>query len=111
MAIKKTKLLTMKVDEEEKAKWKKMASDRGITLAKLIRIRLNDLPLTPALAHRNSKTIIEVDQRLLLKINGIGNDLNKIFHRVNAEERFSVVLELQSIEQQMTRLLDAYQIP
>lgn len=107
MNEKRDKLFTIKVDDEEKVKWQCKARSYDISLAELIRNRLNDLP-TPK--KKRTKQIIEVDPRLLFEINAIGNNINQIGRRVNQGDQFDVIMELRSIESQLERLLNAHKI-
>ena len=108
MAIKKPKLLTMKTTDEEKAKWQKLAGDRGMTLAELIRTRLDDLP-TPR-KKRQPKPIIEVDPALLFEVNAIGNNINQIARRLNQGEKFDVLPTLMAMEAHLTELVNAHKV-
>jgi len=108
MAIKKPKLLTMKVDETEKARWQQISKDRGVTLAELIRTRLDDLPAPKK--RRQTKPIIEVDPRLLFEVNAIGNNLNQIARINTSGEKLDVLLLLVSIEAQLVELVNARKV-
>ncbi len=98
------KLLTMKVDEDEKLKWKEMARSHGISLAELIRISLNGQK------PKRTKPVPKADPELIRQISAIGNNLNQVSRRVNERERFDVISHLLSIEQQLQELLDAHQV-
>lgn len=108
MAVKKPKLLTMKVDEEEKSRWQKLASDRGVSLAELIRTKLDDLP--PPQKKRQPKPIIEVDPNLLFEVNAIGNNLNQIARRLNQGEKFDVLPLLVAIEAHLMEAVNAHKV-
>ena len=109
MAVRKPKLLTMKVDETEKSKWAELAKSHDMSLAELIRTRLNDLKL-PEAKKRKPRKVPKADPELLRQIAGIGNNLNQISRRVNEGQKFDVALELSAIEAQLRRLLDAHQV-
>ena len=98
--MKKNKLLTMKVTESEKIKWKAKADDYQITLSELIRNALNRV-------RPNTKT---ANKDLLRAINSIGNNLNQISRKVNQNESIDVPMALISIERQLERILNAHQI-
>ena len=106
MSEKKTKLLTMKVDEAEKEKWQKLAASYNMSLSELIRNRLNNLEMPPQPKKRKIKTP-KVDPELIRQVAAIGNNLNQIARRVNQGEKFDIVIELRSIEIQLERLLNA----
>lgn len=106
MSEKKTKLLTMKVDEAEKEKWQKLATSYNMSLSELIRNRLNNLEMPPQPKKRKIK-IPKVDPELIRQVAAIGNNLNQIARRVNQGEKFDIVIELRSIEIQLERLINA----
>jgi hypothetical protein len=106
MSKKKTKLLTMKVDEAEKEKWQKLATSYNMSLSELIRNRLNNLEMPPQPKKRKIK-IPKVDPELIRQVAAIGNNLNQIARRVNQGEKFDIVIELRSIEIQLERLINA----
>lgn len=105
MAITKPKLLTMKVDADEKQRWTQIAKDRGVSLSELIRTFLNGEP-TPK--KKRPKQVIEVDPDLLFELNAIGNNLNQIARRVNQGDRFDVLPLLASMEEHLTELVNAH---
>ena len=55
-----------------------------------------------AVWQRNSKT----DDKLILEINRIGNNLNQIARAVNKQERINVLSELVKIEQSIKELVN-----
>lgn len=107
MAITKPKLLTMKVSTHEKIKWQQIAKNRGVTLAELIRSFFDGLP---APKKKRSTQYITADPKLLRELNSIGNNINQISRRVNQGDKFNVIVELQSIEEHLSRLLNAHKI-
>jgi len=104
MAITKPKLLTMKVSTDEKQRWSEIATANGISLAELIRRRLDGDTTKPK---PKSKS---VDKDLLFQIAAIGNNLNQIARRLNGGESFEVLVALQKIESNLQRVLDAHKI-
>ena len=109
MAVKKPKLLTMKVDQVEKLRWQKLAKSFGVSLAELIRVRLDDLEL-PKQNKIKHKQAPEVDPVLMRKISGAVNNLNQISRRVNEGQKFDVALELASIDAHLEEIRNAHQI-
>lgn len=104
MAVTKPKLLTMKVSQEEKSKWQDLAKSHKMSLAELIRSKLDN---TKPMKGTKTKT---ADPKLLRELNAIGNNLNQISRRVNENQKLDVVMELASIEAQLERLLNAHQV-
>ena len=104
MSVKKTKLFTMKVTDAEKSEWQTLAKSHKLSLSELVRQKLNDTK--PKKMHR-AKT---VDPELLRAINAIGNNLNQISRRINEQQKFDAIVELQSIEAKLESVLNAHQI-
>ena len=94
----------MKVTESEKEEWQFLAKSHQVSLSELIRQKLKNVK---SVKKRKVKT---VDPELLRAINSIGNNLNQISRRVNENQKFDVVVELSSIEQQLERVLNAHKI-
>jgi len=94
----------MKVAESEKEEWQLLAKSHQVSLSELIREKLKNVK---SVKKRKVKT---VDPELLRAINSIGNNLNQISRRVNENQKFDVVVELSSIEQQLERVLNAHKI-
>ena len=94
----------MKVTETEKAEWQLLAKSYGVSLSELIRQKLKNVKSI------KKKKVKTVDPELLRAINSIGNNLNQISRRVNENQKFDVVVELSSIEQQLERVLNAHKI-
>lgn len=101
---KKNKLFTMKVTEEEKAKWQTLAKSYNLNLSELVRHKLNNTAL------KNRKKIKTADPNLVRAVNAIGNNLNQIARRVNENEKFNVEIEINLINKKLEQLLDAYKI-
>lgn len=104
MTNRKTKLITIKVSEEEKAKWQQIANSNGLSLSDQVREKMNGIKI------RRKKPMLEVDPCLLREINAIGNNLNQISRRLNGGERFDLLSYLVSIEQNLEELVNAYKI-
>jgi len=94
----------MKVAESEKEEWQLLAKSHQVSLSELIREKLKNVK---SVKKRKVKT---VDPELLRAINSIGNNINQISRRVNENQKFDVVVELSSIEQQLERVLNAHKI-
>ena len=94
----------MKVTDTEKSSWHDIAKSHQMSLAELVRQKLNS---TKPKKHHRVKT---VDAKLLREINAIGNNINQIARRINEGQKFDAVLELQSIEAKLEKLLNAHQI-
>ena len=96
----------MKVTDDEKLSWHNIAKSHHLSLSELIRQKLNNTKTKPKKSHR----IKTVDPELLREINAIGNNINQISRRINEGQKFDAVLELQSIEAKLEKLLNAHQI-
>jgi len=96
----------MKVTDTEKSTWHDIAKSHHLSLSELIRQKLNNTKTKPKKSHR----IKTVDPELLREINAIGNNINQIARRINEGQKFDAVLELQSIEAKLEKLLNAHQI-
>ena len=94
----------MKVTNAEKSEWQTLAKSHKLSLSELVRQKLNDTK--PKKMHR-AKT---VDPELLRAINAIGNNLNQISRRINEQQKFDAIVELQSIEAKLESVLNAHQI-
>jgi hypothetical protein len=99
---KKDKLFTMKLTEEELIKYKELAKGYGISLAQLVNLKLQDIPLPPP------PKATKVDKDLIIQLAKIGNNLNQIARAVNSNQRIEILKELRVIESQMHELLNAH---
>ena len=106
MAIKKSKMFSIKVSPDELATWHNLAKDHGITLSKLIRQRLDN---TQPANHPIPKSHFlppSVDEKLIFQVAAIGNNLNQIARRCNSGEKVAVLQELVAIEQSLAELVE-----
>lgn len=95
------KLLTVKIDPKDKARWQELAAAHGVSLSELIRVRLDG---TPPSRRRSA------DPRLLRQLAGIGNNLNRIARRLNSGERLDVMIEIMDAQRALEELADAHKI-
>jgi len=99
MSEKKTKLLTMKVTQEEKEEWQKLAASYNMSLAQFIRNLINNKPI------ENKKVIYKkADPEIIRAIAGIGNNINQIARRINTNEKIDVLIQLRNIEKRLEKL-------
>jgi len=115
--MKKPKLFTMKVDEDELSRWKFFAQNRQMHLSDDIKklMRGEKLPDVVPPKKRPKRKYSDVNPELIVAINRIGGNLNQITKRVNdrrawENQKVDVVMQLSVIEQQLERLLDAHKI-
>jgi len=108
----KPKLFTMKVDPELLKKWHYLAKSKNKPLSDIIKLLMSgeELPQTVPIKKEPKRTYSNVDPKLLREINAIGNNLNQISRRINERQKFDAVIELSTIERQLEKLLNAYQI-
>jgi len=102
----------MKVEPKILAKWHQFAKSKNRPLSDIIKLLMSgeELPATVMQKKEPKKTYSKVDPNLIRAINAIGNNLNQISRKVNEHQKFDVLIELKSIEQQMEQLLNASQI-
>jgi len=99
MSEKKTKLLTMKVTQEEKEEWQKLAASYNMSLAQFIRTQINNKPI------KNKKVVYKkADPELIRAITAIGNNLNQIARKINTNEKIDVLIQLRNIEKRLEKL-------
>jgi hypothetical protein len=98
------KLLTMKVSDDEKIRWKKIAEIEGVSLSELIRSYLNKHE------PRKPKTFKVADPDLIRQLNGLGNNLNQISRKLSYKNKLENILTLRRIEKVLQRIADAYRI-
>ena len=96
----KTKLLTVRIDPEQLADWKRKAEAVGVPLAELIRSAVDGAKIEAKPRARKAPP------ELVAQVAKIGNNLNQIARRCNTGERFDVLSELQRIEADLSHLLE-----
>ena len=102
----------MRVEQELLDKWHKFAKLRNKPLSDIIKLLMSNQKLPKKVKQRDEpkRTYSTVSPKLLFEINAIGNNINQISRRINEEQKFDVLIELKSIEQQLERLLNAHKI-
>jgi len=95
MSEKKTKLLTMKVTQEEKEEWQKLAASYNMSLAQFIRTQINNKPI------KNKKVVYKKADP---EFTAIGNNLNQIARKINTNEKIDVLIQLRNIEKRLEKL-------
>jgi len=108
----KPKLFTMKVEPAILEKWHYFAKSKQMHLSDVIkRLMANqELPKTVPIKKVPNRKYSKVDPLLIREINAIGNNLNQISRRVNEGKKFDVLIELNSIEKQLEKVINAHQI-
>jgi mRNA-degrading endonuclease RelE of RelBE toxin-antitoxin system len=106
------KLYTIRVEPDVLAKWHEFAGKKNKPLSEIIKLLMSNQKLPKKVKQRQEakRNYSIVDPKLLFEINAIGNNINQISRRVNEYQKFDVLIELQSIEQQLERLLNAHKI-
>ena len=108
----KPKLYTMKVDEETLIAWHEFAKSKQMHLSNVIKRLMNseELPKNIRGKKEPKRRYSDVNPLLLRELNAIGNNINQISRRINEHQKFDAIILLISIEQQLERVLDAYEI-
>jgi len=106
MAIKKSKMFSLKVAPEELSTWHDLAKSHGITLAELIRQRLADTQPANHPIPKSHFSPPAVDEKLIFQVAAIGNNLNQIARRCNSGEKVAILQELVAIEQSLAELVE-----
>ena len=99
-------MFSLKVSPDELETWHDLAKGHGITLAKLIRLRLADTQPADRPIPKSHFSPPVVDEKLIFQVAAIGNNLNQIARRCNSGERVAVLQELVAIEQSLAELVE-----
>jgi hypothetical protein len=112
MAKSKTKLFPMKVKEEKLLQYHEFARSKNLPLSEVIRRLLDNSPLPENVPVRKEpkREYTKVDPDLVFQLSAIGNNLNQIARRLNQKEKLDILPHLVAIENQLERLMDAYQV-
>ena len=105
MAKEKKTLFTLKIEPSLLNEWKAKANAASVSVAELIRrsVAGQKIECRPAVRHRPPP---KVDPDFIFQVAAIGNNLNQIARRVNSGESFDVLVELASIEKQLSELVE-----
>lgn len=77
------KFVKIRTTDAEREAWQTLADDAGLSLADLIRQRLDQPVLQPPKTERVQRVVIEADPDLILQLSKIGNNLNQLARAVN----------------------------
>lgn len=91
--MKKTYLVTFRIDEQEQEKLKSDANETGISVSEYIRKRINEKPIVKVYQPRE----------LLRHINGIGNNINQIAKHANMNAAVNPY-DIQQIKKDISNL-------
>ena len=102
--IKKSKMFSMKVSPIELDAWRTLAENYGITLSRLIRLRLAGTQPAekPAIRHRPPP---QVDEKFIFIVSGIENTMSRIARRCSTDDHIAVLVELVNIENDLSELI------
>jgi len=106
----KTKLYTMRIPLSKYDHLKSASQEFGMPVSQILLqsafSKLGEIDFKP----KRRRPAPKADPVLIRQISAIGNNLNQISRRVNAGDKFDVILHLVTIEKQLKDLLDAYQV-
>jgi hypothetical protein len=106
--MKRDKFIHVKLSEEERSEWQKLAQSEGVTLADLIRQRLGAAEVGRGPKPRKRLTQ-NADPELIRQLARIGNNLNQIAGWVNTHkkniEAVSVISHLIAIERSLSTII------
>ena len=102
----------MKVEEVQLQKWHHFAKEKQMPLSDVIKKLMSDekLPESYPVKKEVKRKYSDVNPKLLIALNAIGNNINQISTRINMQQKFDVVVQLSSIEQQLEKVLNAHKI-
>jgi hypothetical protein len=102
--MKKKKMITIRVSDDELVQFKALAKSHDLSLGELIRkLLLGEKP-------KRKRSTPTADPKLIFQIAAIGNNLNQIARKVNQGDRFDLMPHLVAIENQLEQLLNAHQV-
>lgn len=109
-----SKLINLRVTADERAAWQALADDAGLSLADLIRQRLDQPVLQPPKSDRIQRVVIEADPALILQLSKIGNNLNQLARAVNTaglepEDLTTVLTYLSGVATDLTAIREQAQ--
>lgn len=104
------RLFTMRITDSERQQWIALAAASGLTLADLVRNKLQT-ELVGRQPIRRQKTRVVPDTALLLAVARCGNNLNQLARWANrykpAANALHAIAALVAIERQLSAALDA----
>lgn len=118
--VARAKFVKIRTTDDERDAWQKLAEDAGLSLADLIRQRLDQPVLQLPKSEKIQRFTIEADPHLILQLSRVGNNLNQLARAVNKaglepQDITTVLTFLSKIsaditairEQAMTQAMDA----
>jgi hypothetical protein len=107
-----SKVLNLRMSDDEHAQLKSKANAAGLTMANYLRqgIGTKEVKRSPVLK-RTKRDYIQVDPALMLEISRIGNNLNQIARVINqdgSKDNIELLEHLVSIERLLRDIRDAH---
>lgn len=81
--VARAKFVKIRTTDDERDAWQKLAEDAGLSLADLIRQRLDQPVLQLPKSEKIQRFTIEADPHLILQFSRVGNNLNQLARAVN----------------------------
>jgi len=108
------KFVKIRTTDAERDAWQAMADEAGLSLADLIRQRLDQPTLQPPKSDRIQRVVIEADPDLIRQLSRIGNNMNQLARAVNTaglepEDLATVLSFLSGVAADLTALREQAQ--
>lgn len=78
------KYVKIRTTSDERDVWQALADEEGVSLADLIRKRLNDSALKSPKSKSVQRVVVEADPKVIRELSRIGSNMNQIARAVNA---------------------------
>ncbi|QSR36000.1 hypothetical protein CFI10_13520 [Marinobacterium iners] len=78
------KYVKIRTTSDERDVWQALADEEGVSLADLIRKRLNDSALKSPKSKSVQRVVLEADPKVIRELSRIGSNMNQIARAVNA---------------------------
>lgn len=77
------KFVKIRTTDDERDAWQKLAEDAGLSLADLIRQRLDQPVLQNPKSEKIQRFTVEADPHLIIQLSRVGNNINQLARAVN----------------------------
>lgn len=78
------KFVKIRTTSDERDVWQALADEEGVSLADLIRQRLNDSALKSPKSKSVQRVVVEADPKVIRELSRIGSNMNQLARAVNA---------------------------
>jgi len=78
------KYVKIRTTSDERDVWQALADEEGVSLADLIRQRVNDSALKGPRSKSVQRVVVEADPKVIRELSRIGNNMNQLARAVNA---------------------------